>query len=382
MLPSGFQTSALRCGVKKRAGDDLGLLLADAAAPAAALFTRNELLGAHITVCRENLTRSGGSVRAVLVNSGNANCATGVAGVEDARELCATLAAAIGCPPEQVLMISTGVIGARLPVARIAAALPELLAQCSADGFERFARAIMTTDTRQKIVERTGDGWSLVGCAKGAGMIHPDMATMLAFALTDAGLPSDPLTLLRASADRSFQRLTIDGDTSPNDTVLLWGSGRTEVDGEELEGVVTGAYQELCRAIAADGEGATRLITVRVTSASSEAEATHVGRLIATSPLVKTAVTGRDPNWGRILAAAGRAGLPLDLERVVVSIGDAVLYADGRPHPECEPQAHRHLADETEVTLGIDLARGRASAEVWTCDLTREYVTINAEYRT
>jgi glutamate N-acetyltransferase/amino-acid N-acetyltransferase len=382
-LPAGFRAGSLHCGVKKKAGaPDLALLLAEQASPAAALFTRNELLGAHVILCREHLARSNGLVRAVLVNSGNANCATGTAGIDDARVLCARLAELLRCPPHEVLMISTGVIGARLPVDKIATALPQLVERAAADGLQSFARAIMTTDTREKITVQPGDGWTLAGAAKGAGMIHPDLATMLAFLLTDARAGRELGALLREASQRSFQRLSIDGDTSPNDTVLLWSSARAAADTARFAAALTAASQELCRAIAGDGEGLSRLITVRVQGAASEAEATHVGRLIATSPLVKTAVRGLDPNWGRILAAAGRAGVPLDMARVAVRVGDAVVFADGRPHPEREKEAHRHMVESHEVLLGVDLGRGEGAADVWTCDLTEDYVKINAEYRT
>ncbi|MFN9947771.1 MAG: bifunctional glutamate N-acetyltransferase/amino-acid acetyltransferase ArgJ [Planctomycetota bacterium] len=380
-LPAGFRASGLHCGLKKNQQFDLGLLLADRPVAAAAIYTQNQLVGAHIPVCREHLQRSGGLVRAVLVNARNANCATGQQGIEDARTCCRELAQRVGCPPEQVLMASTGPIGAPLPKERILAHLDALLAKASADGAMDFARAIMTTDTYPKALHAQAAGHAATGFCKGSGMIHPNMATMLGFLLTDGAIADGPATeaLLRRAADRSFHRVTVDGDTSPHDTLILLASGAG--DGRGLEATVTGLSQDLARLLAADGEGATRLCTLEGRGARSEAEAAHVGRVIATSPLVKTAVAGRDPNWGRILSAAGRAGVAFPAERARVWVGAADVYSDGKPHPENEPQAHRHLAEDTLITLGVDLAVGKAGADVWTCDFTKDYVQINADYR-
>ncbi len=382
-LPPGFRAAGVHCGLKKDGQLDLGLLLADEPVHAAAIYTQNRLVGAHIAVCREHLARSGGLARAVLVNARNANCATGERGVEDARQCCRELAQRLRCAPEQVLMASTGPIGAPLPAARIVAHLDALLARCSADGAMDFARAIMTTDSHPKAVHAADRTHAATGFAKGSGMIHPAMATMLGFLVTDGGTRSaaDPATLLRRVADRSFHRVTVDGDTSPNDTLVLLASGRARADDHDLEVTLTALAQQLARTIAADGEGATRLITVEVRGARDEAEAAHVGRVIATSPLVKTAVAGRDPNWGRVLSAAGRAGVPFAVERARVWVGSADVYSAGSPHPENEPVAHRHLADDARVVLGVDLAVGSAAADVWTCDLTKDYVQINADYR-
>jgi glutamate N-acetyltransferase/amino-acid N-acetyltransferase len=387
-LPAGFRAGALRCGIRRnKTKDDLGLLLADAAWPAHALFTTNQLVGAHVTLGREHLARSGGRIRAVLVNSGNANCATGQEGIEDARRVCRALGEILGCPEQQVLFLSTGVIGARLPVERILEALPDLVRGSFPQGLDDFARAIMTTDTFAKVTvaEAAGAGgvpYRISGTAKGAGMIHPNMATMLAFVATDADPGHEPKELLHTVADRSFHRVTVDGDTSPNDTMLLWCAGRVPVAAGAFERELLDVSRSLCRKIASDGEGATRLITVQVRGARSEAEAAQVGRTIATSPLTKTAVHGLDPNWGRILSAAGRCGVEFDVARVRVWIGDADLFSDGRPHPENEAAAHQHMRDHKGVVLGVDLAAGPHEAEVWTCDYSADYVKINAEYRT
>lgn len=380
-LPAGFRAGGLHCGLKKNQQFDLGLLLADQPVAAAAIYTQNQLVGAHIPVCRDHLRRSGGLVRAVLVNARNANCATGEQGIEDARTCCRELAHRIGCPTEQVLMASTGPIGAPLPKERILQHLDALLARTSRDGAMDFARAIMTTDTYPKAVHAAAAGHAATGFCKGSGMIHPNMATMLGFLLTDGRIADGAATeaMLRRVADRSFHRTTVDGDTSPNDTLVLLASGKGGADG--LEATVTGMSQQLARMLAADGEGATRLCTIEVRGARSEAEATHVGRVIATSPLVKTAVAGRDPNWGRILSAAGRAGVAFPAEKARVWVGAADVYSDGKPHPENEPEAHRHLVGDVQITLGVDLAVGSASADVWTCDFTKDYVQINADYR-
>ncbi len=380
-LPKGFAAAGTWCGIKREGrGLDLGVLVAEAAFPAAAMFTTNALLGSHIPVCREHLERSGGLARAIVVNSGNANCATGEKGVDDARRTARAVGERLGCPAEQVLPISTGAIGAHLPMDRILGALPALLDRASPDLASEFARAVMTTDTHAKLEsERAAAGARVTGVAKGAGMIHPNMATMLGFLTTDAELAA-PAELLRRVVDRTFHRITIDGDTSPNDTVVLWGSGRAGAADVERELIEVGA--RLGRQIAADGEGATRLVTVRVSGAASDADAALVGRVIATSPLVKTAIAGRDPNWGRILSAAGRAGVPIDVQNARVFIGRETLYEDGRPFPEREHEAWRHLNEEREVTIGVDLGVGDGTAEVWTCDLTADYVRINADYRT
>ncbi len=387
-LPPGFRAGSLRCGIRRnKTKDDLGLILADEAWPAHALFTTNQLVGAHVLLGREHLQRSGGRVRAVLVNSGNANCATGQEGIDDARRVCQSLAELIGCAAHEVLFLSTGVIGARLPVERILEALPDLVRGTFPQGLDDFARAIMTTDTFAKVSIAEGQGrdgaaYLVAGTAKGAGMIHPNMATMLGFLLTDAGTGKDPSELLHGIAERSFHRVTVDGDTSPNDTVILWSSARVSVPEQTFGDAVLEVSQSLCRKIASDGEGATRLITVQVRGARTEADAATIGRTIATSPLTKTAVHGLDPNWGRILSAAGRCGIPFDVARVRVWIGEADLFSDGRPHPENEAAAHQHMRDHKGVVLGVDLGEGPHEAEIWTCDYSADYVKINAEYRT
>lgn len=400
VLPAGFKAAAMHCGIRKKGTRlDLGLVVADEAYPAAAMFTKNLLLGQHVHLCREHLEKTKGRVRALLVNSGNANCSTGAEGLEDARQIAAACAELVGCAPEEVLFMSTGVIGARLPVQKILDGLPKLAAAASPNGLGDFAQAIMTTDLVPKVrtlavEDRAGPPFRVTGVAKGSGMIHPNMATMLAYLFTDGAEDDEPRAMLRRIADKSFHCLTVDGDTSPNDTVLLWSSasaaakrhpksqaGWSDSHDDVLERAILEVSQELCRTIAADGEGATRLVTVEVRGAPSDAEAAVVARTIATSPLTKTAVHGRDPNWGRIVAAAGRSGVAFDPDRARVWIGTADVFSGGKPHPENEPEAHLHLLNNHEVILGIDLAEGRGSADVWTCDFSADYVRINADYR-
>lgn len=400
VLPAGFKAAALHCGIRAKKNKlDLGLMVADRAYPASALFTANQLQGAHVIVGRESLEKSNGKVRAILVNSGNANCSTGQEGIDDNRRVQRALAELIGCAPEEVLFMSTGVIGARLPVDRILDALPTLLNNANERGLGDFSTAIMTTDLVPKVrtlavEDKNGPPFRVTGVAKGSGMIHPNMATMLAYVLTDGPADDHPREMLKRIADRSFHRLTVDGDTSPNDTFFLWSSQHaegsthpksraswTDSHDDVLERAVLEVSQELCRCIAADGEGATRLVTVQVNGAPDEASAAVVARTIATSPLTKTAVHGRDPNWGRILAAAGRSGVTFNTDKARVWIGEADVFSGGKPHPENEPAAHLHLLNNHEVVLGIDLAAGTSSAEAWTCDYSADYVRINADYR-
>jgi glutamate N-acetyltransferase/amino-acid N-acetyltransferase len=342
-------------------------------------------------VDREHLLATGGKVRAILANSGCANAATGSRGLEAARTCARLVAEALSCEREEVLVFSTGVIGAQLPVDRIEAAIPSLVAGLSPDRFADANRAIMTTDTTEKRAELTvalpgGRSCVVAGMAKGSGMIHPDLATMLGFLFTDGLTSSDQGVLLRAAVDGTFNCVTVDGDTSTNDSVLLWSSGRLAVPGGEPEAAflraLEGVCESLAKQIARDGEGATKLVTVRVTGAGSRLDASRCAHVIATSPLVKTAVFGGDPNWGRILAAAGRADVFFDPERVSVGIGEVCLFdPETGPHAEREPAAHAHLAG-TEVVLWIDLGQGSGEARVFTCDFSPAYVRINADYRT
>ncbi|MCB0215963.1 MAG: bifunctional glutamate N-acetyltransferase/amino-acid acetyltransferase ArgJ [Chloroflexi bacterium] len=408
--PAGFRAGALACGLKASGNLDLALLLADASCPSAALFTRNRVAAAPVILGRETLPEGAGRLRAVLINAGNANACTGERGLADARAMRAGAAALADCPPEEVLVLSTGVIGVPLDMAKVEAGLAGLPARIGPAGGRDLALAMMTTDTRPKQAALaldlpSGARIQLAGAAKGSGMIHPDMATMLALVTTDAQLePTHLAACLRSAADRSFNRISVDGDTSTNDALAILASGASghaidprgaagAADLAAFEAGLTALCQHLARAIVRDGEGASRLAVVRVTGAASAAEARQVANAIATSPLVKTALAGADPNWGRIVAAAGRAGVPIDPARMAldaasgfVEVGDPGgawlrLFEAGTPSAFGEAEAAAIFA-APELTLRLGLGLGAAEDEVWTCDLTADYVRINADYRT
>jgi glutamate N-acetyltransferase/amino-acid N-acetyltransferase len=399
-LPLGFRFAGIPCGLKKGKTLDLGLLTSEVPASAAAVFTQNCLQAAPVSVSREHLHTSGGDMRAVVVNSGNANCATGAVGLRAARNTAAAVAHLAGCTPREVFVCSTGVIGVPLPVEKILHALPGLFRarKSSLAAFSDFARAIMTTDTKPKwasaMFRASGPAGAktvcVAGCAKGSGMIHPNMATMLAFLATDVA--SAPAVLQRALSEvvgRTFNAISVDGDTSTNDTVLLLANGASQSAPLRPDGKVYRAFlaalESVCRSLAlqmvADGEGAQRLIEIEVRGARSQADARRIAATIATSALVKTAFAGADPNWGRVLAAAGRAGVPMDPSRASIVMAGIPVYRAGRPLPFNERAANRRLL-VPYVPVMLDLHAGRASARYWTCDLTTGYVRINSSYRT
>jgi glutamate N-acetyltransferase / amino-acid N-acetyltransferase len=391
VIVKGFQAAGIAAGIKKHGGLDLALIVADGPAAAAGVFTRNRVKAAPVLLCQRRV-RSG-EARAVLVNSGNANACTGPGGKQAARELTRKAARLLSIPEAAVLPASTGVIGQPLPEGRIEAALPDLVTRLRPDGLHEVAEAIMTTDTRPKTAFIQEKLWgreiALAGLAKGAGMIHPDMATLLAFVCTDAAVSSPVLKqLLRQAVDRSFNRVTIDGDTSTNDTVLILASGRaghppvTEVSkaaplGELLDRLL----HDLALQIVADGEGATRFFRVVVKGAASPREARQAAATVATSPLVKTAMAGADVNWGRIMAALGRAGARFDPERVGISFGAHQVMANGQGRGDEAEAAARELILAGPFTVTIDLAAGECEDFYDTCDLTEEYIRINASYR-
>lgn len=394
-LPRGFRFAAAACGLRKKNRLDLALISSDLPATAAGVFTSNLVKAAPVSLCQKHLRASARAMRAIVVNSGNANCATGPDGVAASRATAGVAARQLDCRPEQIFVCSTGVIGVPLPVERIVAALPELvLAQTATPvSFAEVTRAIMTTDTRPKWAAATsrigGVTVRLLGCAKGAGMIHPNMATMLAYVLTDAAVvPAALQRALREVAGRTFNSITVDGDTSTNDTALVLANGASGGpairSGRSYETFVA-ALEKVCRALAlaivADGEGASRVVEIEVLGAPSAHAADQVARTIAGSPLVKTALAGADPNWGRILAAAGRAGVPFDPERAEITMAGLPVYRHGRALPFDEAEAHERLLANS-ISIVMDLKRGRARACVWTCDFTADYVHINASYRT
>ena len=382
----GFRASAIACGIRK-AGPDLAVIASDRPASAACVFTTNQVQAAPIQVCREALRRSRGIARAVVVNAGNANACTGEQGVAAARRTAEEGARLLAVAPEHVLVASTGVIGQPLPVEKIVAGLPSAVAALSATSGRAAAEAIMTTDTRRKESERrieTRSGaYTVGGMAKGAGMIHPDLATTLAFVTTDAVIaPAVLQACLAAAIERTFNRISVDGDTSTNDMVAVLANGASgvAVDEQPFANVLEAVLLDLAKAIARDGEGAEHLITVEVTGAADDASALAVARTVASSLLVKTAVHGADANWGRVAAAVGRSGVPIRPEILTIAFGDACVLLRGAICADSEELATAELRKE-EVLLRVDLGMGAGRAITWTCDLSEAYVRINASYR-
>lgn len=389
----GIRLGTARAGIKKPDHRDLVVIELAEGTTTAAVFTRNAFCAAPVIVAREHLAQ--GAPRYLLVNTGNANAGTGEAGLRAARECCAALAGHGGCEAEQVLPFSTGVIGEDLPVARITAALPAALKALDVNGWDEASWGILTTDTRPKRLSRTleidGRSVTLTGMAKGAGMIRPNMATMLAYLATDAALAPELLQAsLQAAVDVSFNRITVDGDTSTNDACVLMATGRSgvvlEADTPALaawQAALTELCEELAKGLVRDGEGATKLIHVEVTGGGSETECLEVAWTVAHSPLVKTAFFAADPNWGRILAAVGRAPVPdLDVQAVQIWLDEVRIVTAGGRDPDYREERGQAVMDRNEITVRIDLARGAARARVWTCDFSYDYVRINAEYRT
>jgi glutamate N-acetyltransferase/amino-acid N-acetyltransferase len=394
--PQGFRAAGISAGIKRARPDgdrplDLALVVSDAPATAAGVFTVNKAQAAPVLVSREHLARSGGVARAIIVNSGCANACTGDQGLANAREMAAETARLVACPSEQVLVASTGVIGVDLPMANIKSALPRALAALGSDRGPDAARAIMTTDPFPKeaaIRLPIGDRDVVIGgMCKGSGMIEPLLATMLGFVTTDAAVPQPLLErALREAVATTFNAITVDGECSTNDAVVLLANGRSGATiGEATYGLFLEGLRAVCRELALGivrgGEGATKLVTVRVTGAASETDARLAAKAIANSPLVKTAIHGGDPNWGRLIAVAGRAGVAFELSRAVVTIGSIVLFENGKPHDDRAPEAAVYLQGR-DLTVSVDLGSGRADATVWTCDLSEEYIRINADYRT
>ena len=389
--PAGFRAAGVSCGIKS-SGLDLALLVADGTASAAGLFTTNLAQAAPVVLCRDHLVRSGGCTTAVVVNSGCANACTGPVGFEVARRTAELVAQHLGCAAEHVLVASTGVIGVTLDFEKISKGASAAFDGLRRDGGHDAALAIMTTDVSPKetaVRLRTSNGaFHVGGMAKGAGMIEPMMATMLAFITCDARVA--PTVLHRALTEvvaETFNAITVDGECSTNDSVVALASGQSGVEIDERQyPVLVDGLRTVCRYLAVEivrgGEGATKLVTIRVSGATSIADARRAARTIANSPLVKTAIHGGDPNWGRLVAAAGRSGVPFDLDRAAVTIGPVILFQNGRPFDEAAPEAANYLRGN-DVTVEVDLGTGGAHrATMWTCDFSAEYVRINADYRT
>jgi glutamate N-acetyltransferase/amino-acid N-acetyltransferase len=396
-VPRGFTFAATHCGLK-RARLDLGILVSETPAAAAAVFTTNRVVAAPVIASRAHLQKSRHRMRGVIVNSGNANCCTREDGYPASIATARKIAHELGdLDPTQILVCSTGVIGAPLRVEKILNAVPQLVQVRSAEpgAVEEFARAIMTTDTRPKWAAAKcrigGHQVRILGCAKGSGMIQPNMATMLAFLATDAAISPALLSrTLKSAVGPTFNSITVDGDTSTNDTVALLANGQSGARiiasaGSADYKSFCAALERVCRSLAIsiveDGEGAQRVIEIEVRGATSDRGADRIARTIANSPLVKTAFAGADPNWGRILAAAGRSGATFDPNRTNIWIGGVAVCRRGRELPFDEAAAHEKMLAKY-VPIRIDLGSGRSSARIWTCDFTQEYVHINASYRT
>ena len=393
-VPGGFSFSAACAGLKASGRPDLALVEACPGTSAAALFTKNRVVAAPLVVGRASLAASRGRVRALIVNSGNANCATGKPGIKASQQVCRALSDLLNVSASQVFPSSTGIIGVPLPVDNIISRLPALVAarEATARGISDFAQAIMTTDTRPKLAgaefRSEKAPVKLLGIAKGAGMIHPQLATMLVYLFTDvAAAPAELKTVLRDACDESFNCISIDGDTSTNDTVLLLASGRSGVPlknspaRKNFSTVLHQVCQSLAEQIVSDGEGVRHVIRLSIEQARNSEEARRVARTVAGSLLVKTAWAGADPNWGRILAAVGRAGVAINPSGISIMIGDQLVCRSGVACSFDEQRAHRALARPSSE-IRIRLRRGRSSAVFLTTDLTAEYVRINADYST
>ena len=389
--PAGYRAAGVACGLKS-SGLDLALIVSDDVASAAGVFTTNLAVAAPVVVSKAQLARSGGRARAIAVNSKCANACTGGAGMDAARTMTAAAAAAVGCDPAHVLIASTGVIGTPLDTGKVTAGIAAAARRLSRNGHRVAAEAIMTTDVAPKeaaVKVATPAGTCTIGgMAKGAGMIEPNLATMLGFLTTDAALSPAALDrALREAVRDTFNAITVDGEPSTNDTVFLLANGASGVTIDEASRpAFVAGLSDLCgrlaREIVRGGEGATKLVTVRVAGAASDADARRAARAIANSPLVKTAVHGGDPNWGRLVAVAGRAGVAFAPERTEVRIGGVTLYAGETILAGREPAAAEHLkADEVEVAIDLGVGGGGA-ATFWTCDFSADYVRINADYRT
>jgi glutamate N-acetyltransferase/amino-acid N-acetyltransferase len=387
--PRGFTAGAAKAGVKTGVAErlDVGLIVSDRPCVAAGVFTTNQVIAAPCVLTRRHL--EGGTLRGIVANSGIANACTGDEGDRAAVEMAKAAATAIACAPNEVGVASTGVIGWQLPVDRIAKAIAEI--RPTPSGFEDFSRAIMTTDTKPKLVTNVatvgGVTVRVLGVAKGAGMIHPNMATLLTFVITDAAIPAAALgPMVKHAADRSFNAISVDGDTSTNDTLLVLANGAsgspTTPDAlSQVAALVDQVCETLARAIVADGEGVTKVFAVRVSGAASDDDARRAARTITTSNLVKTAIHGADPNWGRILAAAGRSGARVEDRRASVRIGGLDVFKEGSP-VKFDPNALRAAFSRPDIEIEVSLGLGRGTATAWGTDLSAEYVHINADYTT
>ena len=396
LIPKGFRFGAAKAGLKASGRTDFALIVADSPASAAAAFTANRVTAAPLTIGKNHLRATQGKVRLVAINAGNANCAVGQAGLDAAIATCKAAAQIFGCQPDEVFPSSTGVIGVPLPADKLIASLPGLAASLDADfdHFQQVAQAIMTTDTVEKTacarLEIAGKEIRIAALCKGAGMIHPQLvphATMLVYILTDAAVEPAVLdSYLRQSIEVSFNRISVDGDTSTNDTVLLLASGASgiavEAGNTNFAAALTQVCTSLARQIVADGEGISHVVELHIEGAASDADALKVAKAIAHSPLVKTAWAGCDPNWGRLAAAIGYSGAEIDPERIDISFGDLAICRNGGRAPQFNEAAAHNYITQREFSISIQLHQGPGSCRFWTTDLTHEYVSINADYST
>jgi glutamate N-acetyltransferase/amino-acid N-acetyltransferase len=392
----GYRFSGVHCGIRPDPERrDLALVVSDAPASAAGVFTQNRVRAAPVHVCQERLPAA--AARGVVICSGNANACTGPRGLDDARRMTTVAAEVIGCRPEQMLVCSTGVIGRHLPMPEVESGIRAAAGQLqgTAPAFDRAAHAILTTDTRIKVATRAlnvgGTEVRLTGMAKGAAMIGPNMATMLAFLFTDAAVAADDLAgLARRAAAQTFNCISVEGHTSTNDSLLFFANGQATPGAAPLRGdrlsdfeaAATDVCAELARAIVGDAEGATHLVTIEVEGLRDDAEAKRVAKAVADSPLVKTALYGADPNWGRIVSAAGYAGVEFEEEQFSLWLGDVLLYHAGVPQPFDPATASAYLRRERDVHVRLLFTLGTGRCTFWTCDLTQEYVRLNADYTT
>lgn len=395
--PRGFRARGVRAGIKKNGNPDVAIVEANGVVPAAGVFTTNKAQAAPVLVSIDHLKATGGRARAVVVNAGCANACTGDQGMQDAVEMTTLTSSILNCAANEVLVTSTGVIGVNLPMDKVRAGIAAAAADLSTDGAESATHAIMTTDpfpksaaVRVKVPGGQGaseTGFAVGGMCKGSGMIEPRMATMLGFITTDVKIAPDVLhAALVKVTDATFNAITVDGECSTNDCVFIMASGESDVevtsaDDDAFIGALTDVCGFLAREIVRGGEGATKLVTVNVTHAASHNDAWLAARTICNSPLVKTAIHGGDPNWGRLVAAAGRSGAAFEIAHTSVSIGDVQVFVNGVPHDDRAPQAADELLKK-EIAITVDLGLGTHDATMWTCDFSAEYVKINAEYRT
>lgn len=386
-LPHGFRLSGVACGIKSVDAEDLTLIVADGPCVAAGVYTLNQVVAAPVVLDRQRTPS--GQIRAVVTNSGNANACTGDAGMQDAQRMTDLTAELVGCKPEQVLVMSTGIIGEPLPMDKVEPGIRDAFGQLGNTEEDLFAaaRGIMTTDTQQKIAHSQQGDYRVVGIAKGSGMIGPKMATMLGTVLTDAPIsPPDAQRLLSEVVERSFNAINVDGHTSTNDTVLLLASG----DGAPLAGEALDAFAaeleqvctDLAKQIVVDGEGASHLVEIVISGAQTDDDARTIAEAIANSPLVKTAIAGNDPNWGRIVSAAGYAGPLIDVSRTSLTLNGVQLYKKGTPVRFDAAGVSKAMQDNRNVLIELVVGQGSGNFRFWTCDLTHEYVSINADYHT